>query len=112
MKIRFPKKVSEKQLLSFFQKHKLTEIIKYTKNYGKNVDRRILIKPHAPVLSDLYRIYQYITLNKRTTVLEYGTGWSTLIMSKALIDNERKFKNKLYSRIINPFKLFVLVSQY
>ena len=65
-------------------------------------------EPHAPVLTDLYRIYQYIMLNKRTTVLEYGTGWSTLIMSKALAENEKKFKNKLFSRITNPFKLFVL----
>ena len=40
--------------------------------------------------------------------MEYGTGWSTLIISKALKENERKFKNKLFSRVVNPFKLFVL----
>ena len=82
MKIKFPKKVSEKKIISFFHKHKLAGILKNTKKYGKYVDRRFLSRPHAPVLSDLYRIYQYITLNKRTTVLEYGTGWSTLIIFK------------------------------
>lgn len=108
MKIKFPKKVSEKKLIDFFKKKNLTYILKKTKKYRNNVDRRILSEPHAPVLTDLYRIYQYIMLNKRTTVLEYGTGWSTLIMSKALAENEKKFKNKLFSRITNPFKLFVL----
>ena len=108
MKIKFPKKVSEKKIISFFHKHNLLYILENTKKYGKNVDRRILSKPHAPVISDLYRIYQYITLNKRTTILEYGTGWSTLVMSKALFENEKKFKNKLFPRIVNPFKLFVL----
>ncbi len=108
MKIKFPKKISEKKLIDFFKKKNLTYILKKTKKYRNNVDRRILSEPHAPVLTDLYRIYQYIMLNKRTTVLEYGTGWSTLIMSKALAENEKKFKNKLFSRITNPFKLFVL----
>ena len=108
MKIKFPKKISEKKLIDFFKKKNLTYILKKTKKYRNNVDRRILSEPHAPVLTDLYRIYQYIMLNKRTTVLEYGTGWSTLIMSKALAENEKKFKNKLFSRITNPFKFFVL----
>ena len=108
MKIKFPKKINEKKLIDFFKKKNLTYILKKTKKYRNNVDRRILSEPHAPVLTDLYRIYQYIMLNKRTTVLEYGTGWSTLIMSKALAENEKKFKNKLFSRITNPFKLFVL----
>ena len=108
MKIKFPKNVSEKKMISFFYKHNLLYILENTKKYGKNIDRRVLSKPHAPVLSDLYRIHQYITLNKRTTVLEYGTGWSTLVISKALFENEKKFKNKLFSRIANPFKLFVL----
>ena len=108
MKIKFPKKISEKKLIDFFKKKNLTYILKKTKKYRNNVDRRILSEPHAPVLTDLYRIYQYIMLNKRTTVLEYGTGWSTLIMSKALAENEKKFKNKLFSRMTKPFKLFVL----
>ena len=64
MKIKFPKKISEKKLIDFFKKKNLTYILKKTKKYRNNVDRRILSEPHAPVLTDLYRIYQYIMLPK------------------------------------------------
>ena len=39
---------------------------------------------YFPDLNDLYRLYQFLLLNKRTTVFEFGSGWSTLMFSLAL----------------------------
>jgi len=108
MRVKFPKKANNKKIESFFKELGLGILIKNTKKYSKRTDRRILTEPHAPVLSDLYRIYNYIILNKRTTVLEYGTGWSTLVISKALLDNKKRYKKKIFTRCIHPFELFVL----
>ena len=41
---------------------------------------------YSPELIDLYRLYNLIFQNKRTTVLEFGCGWSSVIIVKALID--------------------------
>ena len=47
-------------------------------------DIRLTNNPQPPELKDLYRLYQFIILNKRTTILEFGCGYSTLIISHAL----------------------------
>ena len=46
--------------------------------------------PQPPDLNDLYRLYMLIVLNKRTTVLEFGTGYSTLVMHYALMEKSKK----------------------
>ena len=48
--------------------------------------------PYKPDLRDLYNLYHLIILNKRTTVLEFGTGWSSLIISLALSDLKENLK--------------------
>ena len=65
--------------------------------------------PYKPDLIDLYRLYFYIFLNKRTTVLEFGSGWSTLIIALALTDLKKKYKKDIkFLRRNNPFELFVV----
>jgi hypothetical protein len=54
----------------------------------------------APNLIDLYRLYQFIVLNKRTTVLEFGSGWSTLVISMALKEVKEK-----YNKVVKKFNL-------
>ena len=49
-----------------------------------------MIKSIAPDLNDLYQIHELIILNKRTTVLEFGCGWSTIIIKNALEENRKK----------------------
>ena len=44
--------------------------------------------PYKLELRDLYNLYNYIILNKRITVLEFGSGWSSMVMLLAL--NELK----------------------
>ena len=57
----------------------------------------IVDTPLIPQLGDLYRLYEFITLNKRTTVLEFGSGWSSLIIHLAL----HKLKKNISMRLKN-----------
>jgi len=62
-----------------------------------------------PDLNDLYRLYQFIILNKRTTILEFGSGWSSLVFSLALVELKKKYSNKIKKlRRNNPFELFIV----
>ena len=71
-------------------------------------DRRVSNYPHIPDLSDLYYIYYLIVLNNRINVLEYGTGWSSLIIYKALLAVKKKKKNNHYTRCGNPYGLTII----
>ena len=43
---------------------------------------------------------------KRTTVLEFGVGWSTKIMANALLINKKKYSSKIKDlRFNNPFQI-------
>ena len=71
-----------------------------------------LYEKYFPNLNDLYRLNQFILINKRTTILEFGSGWSTLIFNLALKDLKDKFSKEVKSlRRNNPFELFVLESE-
>jgi hypothetical protein len=63
----------------------------------------------ATNLIDLYRLYQFVILNKRTTVLEFGSGYSSLIFAIALNELNSLCKNKIIKlRRNNPFELFIV----
>ena len=69
----------------------------------------IVSESYPPELNDLYLLYQYVLINKRTTIIEFGSGWSTLIMSLALKELKDKFSKKVkLLRRNNPFELFVI----
>ena len=101
------KKISFEEMKKFFKKKK----VYIEKNY-KFVDResyKLNNNTYGPEIEDLYRIYNIIFLNKRTTVLEFGTGWSTLIAAKALHDLKRIYLNQASKlRRNNLFELFVI----
>ena len=105
MKINFPKKVNIK---NFFIKEGLGFLIKNSKKKFLLNDERRDPNPYKPDLNDLFYLYQLIILNNRTTVLEYGCGWSTLVMHLALMKNKKRKKNKVFKRCGNPFELFSL----
>lgn len=126
IKIKFPKKITEIELNNFFVKEGFKDFIpkkKYfvdgyqvtksdyqnKKKNSEKFDIRITNNPQPPELMDLYRLYQFILLNNRTTVLEFGCGYSSLIISKALKKIENKNKNKKpFSRCFHPFKHFIV----
>jgi len=104
-KIKLPKKTELKKIKIFFKKIKLDLVIKDSEKELK----KSIIKPN---LNDLYRLYQIIILNKRTTILEFGSGYSSLIFLIALNNLKNKYQNKIKNlRRSNPFELFVLENE-
>lgn len=89
----------------FFKNQGLKWIIDISKKKINLKDSRINKDPHLPELEDLYFLYQFIVLNNRTTILEYGCGWSTLIMHIALLKNAKRFNNKAFTRCGSPYEL-------
>ena len=110
MKIIFPKDISKKEIEDFFIKIGLRQlVIESKKKIPSYLDQRIMKIPQPPDLKDLYRLYMFIILNKRTTVLEFGTGYSTLVMHYALMENLKKFgKSKPFPRCENPYEIFTI----
>ena len=100
-----PKKISDNEIEKFFNKKGFSNLVKQKGEELENwIDRRRHKLTHPPRLRHLYMIYQTIILNKRTTVLEFGTGISTLVMARALLENKKKFGPKNLSRDVNfPF---------
>ena len=95
MKIKIPKITNFEK---YFNNRGLSKIVLDSKEKRNVLDKRVQKKPHLPVLKDLYFLYEMILLNKRTTVLEYGCGWSTLIMHKALMKLKSKIKQLPFKR--------------
>ena len=56
----------------------------------------------------MYRLHKIIIENKRTRALEYGTGWSSLVIYHALKYNQKKYKKTPFPRIKNPYSLSIL----
>ena len=75
-KIKFPKKIGQRELENFFKKKGLNEIVRLSKLPDQKINEMIHSNPHKPELEDLYRLYQFVILNKSTTSLDFGSGWS------------------------------------
>jgi len=112
MTIKFPKKKSKKFIENFFIKKGLKSLVEHSKGKHATVNQKTALKPIPPELDDLYNLYQYIVLNKRTTICEFGSGWSSLIFNLALRDLKIKFTNDVKKlRMNNPFELFIIENE-
>jgi len=97
---------------NFFIKKGLKLVVDLSKKKKPLVNQMIVDEPYIPELDDLYNLYQYVIINKRTTILEFGSGWSTLIFSLALKELADKFSTEVKSlRRNNPFELFVIENE-
>ena len=83
-KIKLPIIPSSKKIENFFLNLVLSDLVEKSKTRDLNVNELIYKGIYKPELIDLYRFYKFIELNKRTTILEFGSGWSTLIFSLAI----------------------------
>ena len=111
-KIKNPKKLNDKNIKTFFRKKGLTDLIQSSDKKGKKVNEMVLSKPYKPEIRDLYNLYSYIILNKRITVLEFGSGWSSLVIALALDELKKKYSKEVASlRRNNPFELFILENE-
>jgi len=109
---KLPSLRSKKFIENFFINKDLKSIVQLSKKQKPNVNQMVLDEPYIPELDDLYRLYQFVLINKRTTILEFGSGWSTLIFSLALKELRDKFYNKVkLLRRNNPFELFVIENE-
>jgi hypothetical protein len=107
-----PSNKSQKFIENFFKKKGLGLLINLSKKQKPSINQMIIKEPYIPELKDLYRLYQFIITNKRTTVLEFGSGWSTLIFSLALKELSDKYYNQIkFLRRNNPFELFVVENE-
>ena len=111
-KCKKPVNKNKKFIENFFIKKGLKLLVAKSKDKPLSVNQMIDHKPYIPELSDLYNLYQYVLINKRTTIVEFGSGWSTLIFSLALKELSDKFSNEVKSlRRNNPFELFVVENE-
>lgn len=109
IKIKFPKQKSKKYIENFFIKKNLKFLVELSKKKKNKINLMQTKEPFLPDLNDLYRLYQFIIINKRTTIFEFGSGWSSLIFSVALTEMKVKFTEEVkLLRRNNPFELFIL----
>ena len=98
-----------KDIEKFFKKKNLYEFVKASNEKENKVNNMERLKPWAPKLEQLYLIYQIVILNKRLTILEFGSGWSSLIFISALNELRKKHYNRVkLFRKNNPFSLFAV----
>jgi hypothetical protein len=109
--IKIPKEKSDLDIEKFFIKKGLSFLVTESKKKKQklNVNEMSISNPYIPELRDLYRLYQLVILNKRTTIFEFGSGWSSIIFYLALNDLKKKYFHKMKNlRRNNPYELFVL----
>lgn len=106
--IKHPSNISDKKIIKFFISKGLKKILSFS-DIKREPNEMILKNPYPPDLRDLYRLYQYVLINNRTTILEFGTGWSSLIFLLALEEVKRKKINSISKiRRNNKFELFIV----
>jgi hypothetical protein len=111
-KFKKPSFKNKKFIENFFIKKGLKSLIELSKKKKNTLNEMIVSEPYIPELRDLYNLYQYVIINKRTTLLEFGSGWSTLILSLALRELRNKFFNEVnLLRRNNKFELFVVENE-
>lgn len=72
------------------------------KNFNKRSINEMNVKSaYEPELDDLYLLHSYIIKYKRMTVLEFGTGWSTLVMANAIKYNINKYSKDIKNLRLN-----------
>ena len=110
--VKFPKDKSKKKIRQFFLNKSLESFIRKSSQKSMEVNDMITNKPYKPELADLYRLYEFVVLNKRTTILEFGSGYSSLMFLLALQYNKKKYFNKIKMlRRNNPFELFIVENE-
>lgn len=112
LNLKIPKNINQKKIENFFQNVGLSEILKARGIHELEINKKKRVNPYGPNIKDLYSLYNLVYKNKRTTVLEFGSGWSTLVIGYALKDLKKKFFKKISNyRRHNPFELFVLENE-
>lgn len=96
----------------FFQEIGLGFILASADDTELDVNRKLENRsPMAPVLDDLESLYRIVDLTNRTTVLEFGCGWSTLVLAAAMKKQHEKLGGLGSFRRNNPYQVWSLDDQ-
>jgi hypothetical protein len=61
--------------------------------------------PYGPEFDDLHHLYAHVRRTAAVSVMEIGSGWSTLVLALALHENAASFGDSYDVRHPNPFRL-------
>ncbi|MEL7035975.1 MAG: hypothetical protein AAFO04_10210 [Cyanobacteria bacterium J06592_8] len=104
--IEIPKVGEGFNLENYFIKHDMADIVSNSSQPMLGVNDMITENPYKPELKDLYRLHRFVIDLRRTTVLEFGVGWSTLVFANALNSNANIYGTEIGNlRRNNPFEL-------
>lgn len=92
------------QLEQYFLRNGFPELVEASKAGPLHVNTMQTEKPYKPELHDLHMLHQMVIETKRTTILEFGCGWSTLVLSHALGVNRSRYDIS-HLRRNNPFEI-------
>ncbi len=100
-------------LIKYIKKYKLNKLINYYDFTKKEYDLFDTVNinynsPFYPDWYDLVQLHKTIVKNKIINVLEFGVGYSTIIMADALRINEQNYKEYVIKnfRKNEPFKIY------
>ena len=84
------------EVISYVQENELdkllnAEVVPVKKGIYESVDPSV-VAPFPPVWDDLVRLHRLVRTRRVTTVLEFGCGYSTVVLADALAKNEKEFK--------------------
>jgi hypothetical protein len=71
-------------------------------------DKLTQVDPFKPDLSELKSLHNLVTLTNRTTILEFGCGWSSLVFAASLAKQELMHGTLDSYRRNNPFHCFTV----
>jgi hypothetical protein len=74
------------------------EVVPVKKGIHASVDPTVKT-PYAPEWDDLVRLHKLVRLRKVTSVLEFGCGYSTVVLADALAKNEQEFGTFVHANL-------------
>ena len=106
-------KFSKNNLNNFKKKFESILSKNYIKKFNTPIDIEISNTPYSPRIEELYFLFNFIKINKRLTILEFGSGWSSLFFCAALKENKKRYFEYCKDNIRNSnlFELFVLENE-
>ena len=80
-------------LLDFLNQYKINKRINSVNTKQKFNNRLLQSECYNPDLEDCENLYNTVIKSRRLCILEFGSGWSTLVLAKALYDLKKKYFN-------------------
>ena len=109
-KLKIPPQKNIAQIKKYFKDYNILHFFKDSIFEKKKPIKKLLKlkskNTYSPELYDLYFLHAFIILNKRLTVMEFGSGWSSIVMAHALMVNKKNLNfetNRLRKK--NVFEL-------